>query len=156
MNKCGFTVTGTRMRYECFLRQLQAYSLMIHNTLHILFGTGDNEGGDDARMRETIHGRIQDSLTFLSFAAELTRKCPDINDVIYATITPYTHLMGMDQTSRRPPDYMQPLWMFCTRLIYERPVIVGGDTGDGTHVMYIKDALSNFISEQVVLRPGKT
>ena len=147
MNKCGFTVTGTRMRYECFLRQLQAYSLVIHNTLHTLFGMG---GGT---IRETI--QTQDSLAFLSFATEITKKCPDINNVIYATITPYTHLMGIDQTTERPADYMEPLWVFCTRLIYERPTLVGTDSEDGTYVMYIKDALVNFVSEQVK-RPGKT
>ena len=146
MNKCGFTVTGTRMRYDCFLRQLQAFSLILHSTLHTLFYTTDGD------IRATVRERMASAAVFEAFRAEILLKCPDIDEVVRATIVPYAYLMGIEAETRE--SYMEQLWMFCTRLVYERPVLVGPDTLDGTYNLALREAMQHFVSEQIP-RPGK-
>lgn len=154
-SKCGMTVTGTRTRYECFLRQLKAYGLVLYNTLHMVFYTTSTAGD----LRATIRRKLQHQSSFETFTEELSTKCVDLNHVIHSTLVPYIHLMGLDL--RLDPlsdehDYVQALWTFTTRLIYEKPALLLPDSLEGSNVTFIQESLQWFIAEQVkTVRPKK-
>jgi hypothetical protein len=155
MSNCGLTVTGTRTRYECFLRQMKSYGLVIYNTLHTLFYV---QG--DLDIRNTIKQRIRLPITQNQFSIELTKKCIDISMVIQSALTPYIHLMGLEQrhiTTTVDMDYIPALWKFFTRIIYERPALLLPDSLEGTSVFYIQESFDWFLAEQVkTIRPKKT
>ena len=153
MSNCGMTVTGTRTRYECFLRQVKSYGLVIYNTLHKLFYVVD-----DRDIRHTIRSRIQLPATQERFSAELARNCTDLSLVIQSALTPYIHLMGLEHRHIATMDanYTPALWTFFTRLIYERPVLLLPDTIEGDHILYIQESFQWFLAEQVkTIRPKK-
>jgi hypothetical protein len=155
MNNCGLTVTGTRTRYECFLRQTKSYGLVIYNTLHKLFYV---KGDQD--IRNTIKHRIRSPTTKDYFNMEISKNCIDISAVIQSALTPYIHLMGLEQrhiTTTLDMDYIPALWIFFTRIIYERPALLLPDSLDGTSVLYIQESFDWFLAEQVkTIRPKKT
>ena len=155
MKNCGLTVTGTRTRYECFLRQIKSYGLVIYNTLHKLFYV---KGDQD--IRNTIKHRIQSMTTKDYFSTEIAKKCIDISIVIQSALTPYIHLMGLEQrhiTTELDMDYIPALWIFFTRIIYERPSLLLPDSMDGTNVLYLQESFDWFLAEQVkTIRPKKT
>jgi hypothetical protein len=155
MSKCGLTVTGTRTRYECYLRQLKSYGLVIYNTLHKLFYVKS-----DADIRSTIKKRIQQSVTMKNFVDEINKKCLDVSLVIQSTLTPYIHLMGLEQRhiiTDEHVDYIPDLWTFFTRIIFEKPALLLPDSLQGDNVLYIQESFQWFISEQVrTIRPKKT
>jgi len=151
MSKCGLTVTGTRTRYECFLRQLKSYGLVMYNTLHTLFYTA----GTAAEIRVYIHQRLQGQTTQEQFTVSVATKCMDINQVIHSTLLPYIHLMGLEQRhvslerDAKTINYVPALWIFFTRIIYERPGLLLPDSLEGDNVLYIQESFQWFISEQV-------
>lgn len=154
-NKCGFTVTGVRTRYDCFLRQLRAYGIIIHNVLCQIFQV--NQRGSDVEIRRSIKRTLQKKESFRMFEKELHDRCTNINKIIYHTLVPYIHLMGMDDkciSSEILPtrDFSLPLWEFFSRLIFEKPKLLFPDTLDGHYVLYIQESFASFISEQVKLR----
>jgi hypothetical protein len=155
MSKCGLTVTGTRTRYECFLRQLKSYGLVIYNTLHKLFYVKS-----DTDIRTTIKKRIQNPVTMRHFIEEINKKCIDISLVIQSSLTPYIHLMGLEQRhiiTNEHVDYVPDLWTFFIRIIYEKPALLLPDSLEGDNVLYIQESFQWFISEQVkTIRPKKT
>jgi hypothetical protein len=61
--------------------------------------------------------------------------------------------MGMDQQCVDVPlDFTQQLWLFLTRIIYERPVLIQPDTIDGVHMADIRSSLKAFVAEQVKMK----
>ena len=157
MSKCGMTVTGTRTRYECFLRQLKSYGLVIYNTMHKLFYVQS-----DIDVRVTIKQKLKDTASYIRFTSEIQNKCHDIDHVIYSTLVPYIHLMGLEERhiTRHDigkTDYTPALWKFFTRIVYEKPRLLSPDSLDGDNVLYLQDSFQWFISEQVqTIRQKKT
>lgn len=151
MSKCGLTVTGTRTRYECFLRQLKSYGLVVYNTLHLLFYMT----GSAADIRTSIHHKLQGPTAQEQFTLAVSTKCLDINHVIHSTLMPYIHLMGLEQRyvtldrDVKTINYVPALWTFFTRIIYERPGLLLPDSLEGESVLYIQESFQWFISEQV-------
>jgi hypothetical protein len=150
-SNCGFTVTGTRTRYECFLRQLKAYGLVVYNTLHTLFYV---QTDTDSRPTITLRMNLPKSRQY--FISELSTRCSDINGVILSALTPYIHLMGLGPRYQITDevDYTPALWTFFTRVIYERPALLQPDSHEGDSVLYLQESFQWFLTEQV--RPKKT
>lgn len=154
MNKCGLTMTGTRARYKCALRQVQAHGVALHQ---ILCRTFVPSGG--VLCRSAIKSRIKDSAVFVEFQKDLRQQCPDLWERICSTIRPYISLMGLD--SHRISNTLDTvelcdwaLWIFCIRILYQRPCLAAPDSPEGSHVEYLQASLKCFISEQVVLPTG--
>ena len=156
--KCALTVTGTRTRYECFLRQLKAYGLVLAQILHDLLGDAAGAAGTD--VRQHLGQRIRDPATATAFYQELEQKCSSIHTTIRATLLPYIVLMGLEARVDEPPEgsqYSAALWVFCSRLVFERPaLVVQPDTLEGSHVAYFQEALQWFVAEQVKLKNTST
>lgn len=149
MSKCGFTVTGTRARHDCFLRQLKANGVVIHQTLCKVFTMVNTTSA-----RDHITNRLIDPVSLQVFRHELAIKCPDIHHTICLTLVPYIQLMGLDQTQVVFPvldreQSVLALWTFFTRLVYERPLLLFPDSLEGDNVMYIQESFKFFVSEQV-------
>jgi hypothetical protein len=149
MSRCGFTVTGTRTRHDCFMRQLKANGVVIHQTLCKVLNLSSAVG---ARDRITQYLLEPDSLRV--FRQELVMKCPDIHQTLYLTLVPYIQLMGLDQTQVVLPvldreECVSALWKFFTRLVYERPLLLFPDSLEGDNVLYIQESFKYFVSEQV-------
>jgi len=152
MNKCGQTMTGTRARYKCALRQVQAHGVALHQILHRLFVPANGH-----LSRSTIKSRSRDPLVFVEFQQDLRRDCPQIWELFCSTVTPYIALMGLD--SQRVSKTLQTaeacewaLWVFCLRLLYQRPLLAASDCLEGTQVTYLQSAFKWFVSEQVILQ----
>ena len=144
-SKCGFTVTGTRTRYECFLRKLKSSGLILYNILIRLF---PHNIDDD--LRKTIKYRMSQESTYHSFKTELHQKFPNIDEIIKLTLRPYMELMGLKVVSSEIDfDPTKSLWLFITRTIYEKPLLLLPDTLNGDNVMFIQESFTQFISEQV-------
>ena len=157
MSKCGFTVTGTRTRYECFLRQLKAHGIVIYHTLQKLFYVPL-----DKDIRKTIQLKIHAPETYHVFCADVRMKCPDLVHIIQSTLTPYIHLMGLGERHmvsehlQTIDDCVRALWTFFIRIIYEKPVLLLPDSIQGENVLYLQESFHWFISEQVkTIRPTK-
>ena len=159
--KCALTVTGTRARYECFLRQLKAYGLVLAQILHDLLGGAVGAGGAAGTdVRQHLVQRIRDPATATAFHREPEQKCSSIHATIRATLLPYIVLMGLEARVDEPPEgfqYSAALWVFCSRLVFERPaLVVQPDTLEGSHVAYFQEALQWFVAEQVQLKNTST
>jgi hypothetical protein len=145
MSNCGMTVTGTRTRYECFLRQLKAYGLVVYNTLHKLFFIKS-----DLDARSSIKHKLQHMITYTTFREDIQKKCSDINHVIYCTLVPYVHLMGLENvTDSLGTDYVPALWTIFTRIIFEKPSLILADGIEGEKVHFIQESFQWFICEQI-------
>jgi len=154
--KCGQTMTGTRTRYECFLRKLQGCGIVIYNILCSIF-VHDTTSAEDLRMY--ISQRCKDIDAFGQFRQSIQTKCPDIHRTVRMTIEPYMHLMGLDHTYaceriQTHDACVHALWLFFTRILYERPILLQPDSVAGDHVSYIHDVFKWFISEQVEVGGG--
>jgi hypothetical protein len=149
MTRCGGTVTGTRARYKCFLRQLQSNSLILHTTMCDIFPKVTTSSNQTHRTQ--IGNMIRKSSTFDLFKYMLHDKSPHLANIITWTLDPYLELIGLDEPSPSdsPNDHIKSLWHFMTRLIYERPSLLQEDNMNGDHVMYIRSMWKSFISEQV-------
>jgi hypothetical protein len=154
ISKCGTTMTGTRYRYQCFMKQLQASSLHIINALRAIFviredNTHDKRGMIDHCLTHNY------TLNFTRFKTELEKTYPDMADIINTVLGVYTELMGMETIQRDPHTgaYIQypikSLWVFFIRTIYEKPRLLLPDNDDGDNVEYIRTSLENYVSEQV-------
>jgi hypothetical protein len=147
MTRCGGTVTGTRARYKCFLRQLQSNSIIVHMTLRELFPPPDIVSITD---RAEITRILNEIDLFPRFQNRLFHKSPKLAQIIMETLKPYLELIGLDETETLVEPILA-LWHFMTRLIYERPCLLQADTIHGDHVMFIHSTWKSFISEQVSL-----
>jgi hypothetical protein len=141
------TVTGTRERYKCAFRQLQAHGLIFHQILQRLFA------------RTGLRRSVRRQATFASFAIHLQAKCPHLVERLQNTMQPYVYLMGLDarhisKEIQTEAGCHRALWDFFGRLVCERPKIVQADTDDGYQVQFIHDSLKRFISEQVCFHPA--
>jgi len=147
-SKCGFTVTGTRTRYECFLRKLKSSGLIIYNILIQLFPHDAN-----VDLRKTIKNGISKDSTYDRFKYELHQKFPNMDETIKLTLRPYMELMGLKVISCELDfDPTRSLWLFMTRTIYEKPSLLMPDNLNGDNVMFIQESFKQFISEQVCVQ----
>jgi hypothetical protein len=149
MSKCGFTVTGTRARHDCFLRQLKANGVLIHQALCKVFPVSS-----DIEVRAHITQSLLDTRARILFQREMASKCPNIHHTIHLTLIPYIQLMGLDQTQVHFPvldreESVSALWNFFSRLVYERPLLLFPDSLEGDNVLYIQESFKCFVSEQV-------
>jgi hypothetical protein len=146
--KCGLTVTGIRTRYECFLRQLKSYGLVLYTIMHGVLYTSVVPD-----LRSHLRICIRDPNTYTTFRAALLVKCPGIHTATRLALVSYIALMGLEcRAVAESLDYTEALWRFYTRLVYERPCLIQPDTYEGSHVTYLQESLQWFIAEQVHLK----
>ena len=149
MSQCGLTVTGTRTRYKCFIMKLKSHAISMYYILHMLFSCSV----DQTNVRAHIKRTMLCPETYRTFSRHLNDKCPEIHRTIQTAVQSYIYLMGMDQQCVDVPlDFTQQLWLFLTRIIYERPVLIQPDTIDGVHMADIRYSLKAFVAEQVKMK----
>lgn len=151
MNKCGTTVTGIRTRYNCFLMQLKCMSIYIINALHIICPINPKTCIDIRKEIDIIMSGQSDIIQQV-FISYLNKKVSTIHTIVREALSAYIELMGFDPmiVCTYTDEYIDDtVWLFFTRIVYERPRLLLPDTNNGDNIDIIRDSMEYYLSEQV-------
>lgn len=124
-------------------------SIYIINALRLVF----NVNPHTSTIRKDIDKIMSDNPDRRDiFISYITKKMPDIHTVIREALTAYVELMGFDplMITTYTDEYIEgTMWLFFTRIVYERPILLLPDTINGNNLDIIRDSMEYYLSEQV-------